>query len=405
MKSQTNLKISNLVDVIPNRADDKFFCKLPSSTKIFCVGGAVRDALLDKKIFDRDFLLVGTDSKVLLNMGLFPIGKDFPVFLHPISKEEIALARTEKKKGLGYKGFQFDSSQSVTLEEDLKRRDFTINALALDENGKLFDFFSGIDDLKSRVFRHIGPEFTEDPLRLIRLARFLSRYPEFTVDNDTMILCKKIVVSGEIEALSKERIWVEISKGLCGNEPLRMLKFLEETDAWSNITGKRSIPDDIKNKLDSSYKLEISVFWKAALIFLNCDIANIHCAVPKEVIIYKKIIHKSDLLAKSISRLETNKDEFALAILDLIESSDLFRKPDRKKSILKIMFFQPNRCKNKEIAKYSKVFSEIFDSIINTSVSEVAKLADKENLSIKQKIRDFRSKIVLEILNKKEILN
>jgi len=205
--------MGNLKKIVPNRSYDKFFRTLPSSIKIFCVGGVIRDILLGRQASDRDFLLVGADSKVLLDMGLHPIGKDFPVFLHPISKEEIALARTEKKKGLGYKEFEFDSSKHVTLEEDLKRRDFTINALALDENGELFDYFSGLNDLEFKIFRHIGPEFTEDPLRLIRLARFLASYPEFTVHPTTFKLCKEIVTTSEILALSKERIWMELSKG------------------------------------------------------------------------------------------------------------------------------------------------------------------------------------------------
>mgnify|MGYP001253024829 CR=1 FL=1 len=394
MKQTETLELEKLSKIIPSRTNDKFFAKLPGTVKIFCVGGVIRDLLLDKQASDKDFLLVGADFNTLLKMGLLPVGKDFPVFLHPISKEEIALARTEKKSGKGYKGFQFNSSKNVTLKEDLQRRDFTINALALDENGKLFDFFSGIKDLKSKVFRHIGPEFTEDPLRLIRLARFLAFYPEFKVHISTLNLCKKIVVTGEILAISKERIWVEFSKGLSGNKPINMINFLEKIDAWKTITGCENLSGNLKKKLQLASANHFSITWKAALIFSNCDEANIHCMIPKEVKNLKRIILQSELLKKKLKKFQKNSEDYSLAILDFIEVSDLFRKPDRKLPILKLMFFEQNCCADLKIENCFELFSGIFNRILDTPVNDVVEKASKQNNSIKEEIRSFRNGII-----------
>ena len=398
MKQTETIEQKKLSEIIPSRTDDSFFCKLPETIKIFCVGGVIRDLLLDRQASDKDFLLVGADLKTLLKMGLLPIGKDFPVFLHPISKEEIALARTEKKKGKGYKGFQFNSSKDVTLKEDLQRRDFTINAMALDENGTLFDFFSGMKDLKSKVFRHIGPEFTEDPLRLIRLARFLSCYQEFTVHDSTMDLCKKIVITGEIVAISKERIWMELSKGLSGNKPINMINFLEKTNAWKTITGSEKLSGHSKKQLQYASVNDFSVFWKAALIFSNSNDLKIHCIIPNEVLNLKKILLQSEALKQKLKTLEKNSRDYSLSILAFIESSDLFRKPDRKKPILELMFFEENSCLDLKIKNGFEIFSNIFDSVLNTPVNRVVKKATEQNKLIKEEVRSFRNKIIRKIL-------
>ena len=186
------------------------------SMKIYQVGGSVRDELLGVKPNDRDWVVVNSSPEEMERQGFKPIGKDFPVFLHPTTKEEYALARTEKKSGVGYKGFKFYFDSSVTLEEDLVRRDFTINSIAKDKSGKIIDPYNGLSDLKNKIFRHTSSAFEEDPLRVLRFARFKT-YPQlqfFNPHENTIKCFKKVAVSNELEALSPERVWIETKRAL-----------------------------------------------------------------------------------------------------------------------------------------------------------------------------------------------
>lgn len=203
--------------------------------KIYTVGGAVRDMILGLPVRDRDYVVVGTTTDVMQLLGFQPVGKDFPVFLHPETKEEYALARTERKTGPGYKGFVFHADTDVTLEEDLARRDLTMNAMALSKDGELIDPFGGQEDLKNRIFRHVSPAFAEDPVRILRLARFAARFPDFTIAPETMDLMKNMVESGEVDALVPERIWQALSQGLMEKQPSRMLMVLRECGALERI--------------------------------------------------------------------------------------------------------------------------------------------------------------------------
>ena len=189
--------------------------------KVYEVGGAIRDALLGKKAKDRDWVVVGSSPDEMISKGFKPIGKDFPVFLHPASNEEYALARTEKKIGHGYHGFNFYFGKEVTLEEDLSRRDLTINAIAKDEDGKLIDPYGGINDIKKNIFRHVSNAFSEDPLRAIRLARFhtYEHLNKFSIAEETKELLKIIVESQEIKNLSPDRIWAETVRALSSSNP------------------------------------------------------------------------------------------------------------------------------------------------------------------------------------------
>ena len=188
---------------------------------VYEVGGAVRDGLLETKSNDRDWVVIGSSPEEMTQQGFKPIGKDFPVFLHPETKEEYALARTEKKSGYGYHGFNFYFGKDVTLEEDLSRRDFTINAIAKDSEGNLIDPHNGIQDIQDKVFRHVSDAFLEDPLRAIRLARFKTydHLKDFTINANTEKLLNKIVESGEINTLSEDRIWAETERALSSNNP------------------------------------------------------------------------------------------------------------------------------------------------------------------------------------------
>lgn len=203
--------------------------------RIYVVGGAVRDALLGLPVQDRDHVVVGATPEAMLAAGFRPVGKDFPVFLHPDTQEEYALARTERKTAPGYHGFVFHTAPEVTLEEDLVRRDLTINAMAQGEDGVIVDPYGGRRDLEARVFRHVSPAFAEDPVRILRLARFAARFPEFTVAPETLALMQTMVEAGEVDALVPERVWQELARGLMENHPSRMLAVLRDCGALARI--------------------------------------------------------------------------------------------------------------------------------------------------------------------------
>jgi tRNA nucleotidyltransferase (CCA-adding enzyme) len=202
--------------------------------KIYAVGGAVRDELLGLPVKDRDYVVVGATPEEMIAQGFRPVGKDFPVFLHPQTHEEYALARTERKSGRGYRGFQIFASPEVTLEDDLARRDLTINAMARDERGALIDPFDGAADIVARVLRHIGPAFVEDPVRILRVARFAARFG-FTVAPETLALMRHMVEEGEADHLVAERVWQEFARGLMADEPVRMFEALRACGALARI--------------------------------------------------------------------------------------------------------------------------------------------------------------------------
>ena len=202
--------------------------------KIYAVGGAVRDELLGLPVTDRDHVVVGATPEEMVRLGFRPVGKDFPVFLHPESHEEYALARTERKTARGYKGFQVHAAPEVTLEEDLARRDLTINAIAKDESGHFIDPYGGTADLKAGILRHVSPAFVEDPVRVLRVARFAARFG-FAIAPETLALMREMAVNGEVDALVPERVWQELSRGLMEQTPSRMFHALRECGALARI--------------------------------------------------------------------------------------------------------------------------------------------------------------------------
>jgi len=199
--------------------------------KTYLVGGAVRDALLGLSGSDRDWVVVGSTPEAMVQAGFTPVGKDFPVFLHPRTHEEYALARTERKTAPGYKGFVVHVSPEVTLEEDVERRDLSINAIAQADDGRLIDPYGGQEDLQHKVLRHVTDAFREDPVRILRVARFAARFPEFKVAEQTIALMQAMVAAGEVDALVSERVWQELSKGLMATQPSRMLQVLRDCGA------------------------------------------------------------------------------------------------------------------------------------------------------------------------------
>ncbi|KAF3978596.1 MAG: multifunctional CCA addition/repair protein [Methylococcales symbiont of Iophon sp. n. MRB-2018] len=205
--------------------------------KTFLVGGAVRDTLLNISTTDKDWVVVGETAESMIKLGFQAVGKDFPVFLHPHSHEEYALARTERKTAPGYKGFSVHASPEVTLEQDLARRDLTINAIAQDEDGHIIDPYHGQKDLENRIFRHVSPAFSEDPVRILRIARFAARFSHlgFTIAKETMQLMKQMVVQGETDHLVAERIWSELEKALSEKTPSAFFYTLKECNALATI--------------------------------------------------------------------------------------------------------------------------------------------------------------------------
>ena len=205
--------------------------------KTYLVGGAVRDELLNYPFSEKDWVVVGGTADEMLKQGYQQVGKDFPVFLHPDSKEEYALARTERKSAPGYKGFTVHASPEVTLEEDLQRRDLSINAIAKDEDGSLTDPYHGAEDIKDKILRHVSPAFSEDPVRILRVARFSARYAHlgFRIAEETMSLMREMVIAGEVDALIPERVWQEMVKALGEKTPTAFITTLRDCGALERI--------------------------------------------------------------------------------------------------------------------------------------------------------------------------
>ncbi|OYT98128.1 MAG: multifunctional CCA tRNA nucleotidyl transferase/2'3'-cyclic phosphodiesterase/2'nucleotidase/phosphatase [Burkholderiales bacterium PBB1] len=203
--------------------------------KAWKVGGAVRDALLGRPGSDIDWVVTGATPEAMRAAGYLPVGRDFPVFLHPVTRQEYALARTERKTAPGYHGFVFHADPGVTLEEDLQRRDLTINAMAQDETGRIIDPYGGQHDLQARLLRHVSPAFAEDPVRILRVARFAARFVDFQVAPETQVLMQRMVSVGEVDALVAERVWQELSRGLMEVQPTRMFDVLHDSGALARL--------------------------------------------------------------------------------------------------------------------------------------------------------------------------
>ena len=214
--------------------NQRIHARIPGA-RVYMVGGAVRDNLLGVPVQDHDWVVVGAIPDMMVQQGYLPVGKDFPVFLHPDTHEEHALARTERKTARGYKGFAVYSSPDVTLEQDLARRDLTINAIALDEDGELVDPYHGQRDLQHKVLRHVTEAFAEDPVRILRVARFAARFSDFTVAPETLELMSTMVHNGEVDHLVAERVWQELSRGLMEQRPSRMFEVLRACGALARI--------------------------------------------------------------------------------------------------------------------------------------------------------------------------
>lgn len=339
------------------------------SIKTYLVGGAVRDQLLGIKVIERDWVVVGATAKAMLDQDFQQVGKDFPVFLHPESKEEYALARTERKDGSGHTGFKVHASTDVTLEQDLLRRDLTINAIAKDDAGRLIDPYNGLGDINQRLLRHVSDAFTEDPLRVLRVARFHAKLSHlgFTIADETLALMKDISRSGELKTLSPERVWQEFRKGLNETSPQAFIQTLYQCGALEELLPElnRCFHNN-DNMLDVSSSIGIRTLTALEYAAKQHYAGEIRWAIvlhaidsnsrPKNII--AKVISKksgNDNAIKMISeRLKVPNDyselaslvayyiEFAIQakaskpdiIISLLDICDAWRRPDRFQAFL-----------------------------------------------------------------------
>jgi tRNA nucleotidyltransferase (CCA-adding enzyme) len=308
--------------------------------KVYQVGGSVRDAMLGLPVQDRDWVVVGADPGEMQRQGYKPVGADFPVFLHPETHEEYALARTERKTGPGYKGFSFHAAPDVTLEQDLQRRDLTINAMARDDAGNLVDPYGGERDLKAGLLRHVSDAFAEDPVRILRVARFAARFG-FAIAPETMALMRRMVDGGEADALVPERVWQEVSRGLMERSPSRMLEVLRECGALARVMPELDgwfsasvAPEKLAQRLDLAASRRYALAVRYALLVIELDAAAAAALAqrlnaPNECRdLATAAIRERDLLGEPEIDAETT--------LALLERSDAFRRPERLERLIEV---------------------------------------------------------------------
>lgn len=351
----------------------------------YLVGGAVRDALLGLPVKDRDWVVVGTTPEHMVAQGYVPVGKDFPVFLHPKTHEEYALARTERKTAPGYHGFAIHASPDVTLEDDLARRDITINSIAIDEcytsttgqfNFKtlkstphlLVDPYGGVQDLAAKVFRHVSPAFREDPVRILRVARLAARFHDFTVAPDTLALMRQMVADGEVDHLVSERVWLEMAKGLMEATPSRMFevlrdcgalkKLLPEVDRLWGVPQRADYHPEIDTGIHLLMVLDMSARLHSSLpVRLACLCHDLGKGTTPADVLPRHIGHEqrsaqllkglctrlrvptdcrelADVVAREHGNIHRCLDLNAAALVRLLERCDALRKPERFAGVL-----------------------------------------------------------------------
>ncbi len=293
----------------------------------YVVGGAVRDELLGLPVQDRDWVVVGATPEQMVAQGYRPVGKDFPVFLHPETHEEYALARTERKTAPGYHGFVFHTSPDVKLEDDLIRRDLTVNAMARAEDGSIVDPYGGQQDLRDRIFRHVSSAFAEDPVRILRLARFAARFPDFRVAEATNALMRKMVEDGEVDALVPERVWQELSRGLMEQTPSRMFAVLRDCGALARILPELDADAPLMRAVDQAAGRGLELAVRFAVLVHG--IGKAIPAIAGRLRVPTDCRDLAVMTARELGVLERTPALDPEAIVTLFERSDAFRKPER----------------------------------------------------------------------------
>lgn len=296
--------------------------------EIYLVGGAVRDSLLGLPVTERDWVVVGATPAEMLTLGFQPVGKDFPVFLHPKTHEEYALARTERKTGKGYKGFAFYSAPDVTLIEDLQRRDLTINAIAQSEDGTLIDPYHGQIDLQRQLLRHVSTAFQEDPVRILRVARFAARFTEFNIHPSTLTLMQNMVAAGEVDALVAERVWQEFRRALESKQPWRFLEALETCQAFPTLFPQIKLSPQLKIIFENAVLKTASPLIRFAVLTHHLNQTAINSLVSR----YRIPREYSDLALLTAAWHDTYERVLTLPstqIFELLKAADARRRPER----------------------------------------------------------------------------
>lgn len=357
--------------------------------QVYCVGGAVRDALLGLAEGDRDWVVVGSTPEEMLSRKFTPVGGDFPVFLHPITKAEYALARTERKSGRGYQGFTFYTGSDVTLEEDLCRRDFTVNAMAVDAQGILYDPYHGLADLEHQLFRHVSKAFIEDPVRILRLGRFLSRFEHFKVADETLKLCYEMVSNGEVDALVPERIWKEVSRTLMCSKPSRFFKFLYQIDGLERVLPEFKWRDTLMLYLDNISIKKFNLLQRyALLVYLgNTHALSTYLHVSREQADYAKCL---PIAYEALRELPVNlaclSVSVASSVVRLIEQLDGIRKSERLLALVQVV----NVLLNINSEHYVKQWSTIIDVVKAVPAGTIARQHAPDTQAIRIAVHQAR---------------
>jgi tRNA nucleotidyltransferase (CCA-adding enzyme) len=307
--------------------------RLPPGAQAYVVGGAVRDRLLGLPALDRDWVVVGTTPQAMVRAGFKPVGRDFPVFLHPDTREEYALARTERKQAAGYHGFAFQADPSVTLEQDLARRDLTINAMAQADHGELVDPYQGQADLKAGVLRHVTIAFAEDPVRILRLARFAARFAHFEVAPETLALMRQMVLAGEVDALVPERVWQEVARGLMEPQPGRMVGVLNRCGALPRLLPGMSDTEPRRSALQAAAAAQAALpvrfaAWCTGLTAAQVQALGQHLRAPHDC------QELAGLVAREEAAVLASAHADATTLLALMDHADAWRRADRFADLL-----------------------------------------------------------------------
>lgn len=348
----------------------------------YLVGGAVRDILLRKYLGydlatgDRDWVVIGASPEEMIQKGFLPVGKDFPVFLHPKTHEEYALARTERKTAPGYHGFVFHTSADVTLEEDLIRRDLTINAVAMTEDGTVVDPYGGLEDIKSLTLRHVSEAFKEDPVRILRTARFAAKLPQFHIARETMSLMCEMVQSGEADALVAERVFQELRRALMETQPSRFVQVLHECGLWEKLFHEFAVNKRVLDWLDKAEQFKFNEQQRFVLLTSQIsDLASLHRAFDR----LKPPTAFSDL-ALLWQRQKSHFSATAESMLTLLESADCLRRPKRFHLLLQLAGVMLPI--NTELwAKAAEAFKSVDAGTIARQCSDRSKIAETIRLA------------------------
>ncbi len=404
MSSEPN-SVSPIVSAAPALSGftpDQAVCALGSGVQVYVVGGAVRDELMGAASYDNDWVVVGATPELMISAGFKPVGVDFPVFLHPHTHDEYALARTERKTAPGYKGFVFHADPTVTLQEDLARRDLTINAMGKDQYGVVYDPWGGYADLQAKILRHVGPAFGEDPVRILRLGRFAARFGAFSVAPDTMALCQQMVRDGEADALVPERVWQEVARGLMAPEPYRMMQVLRESGVWGTVThglGQAWV-EHLSTRLDELLETGHDVTQRWAIWCLWADLAmgsngsdGISTAHPRIADVLKLPTEVRDLgrLVLQFSGPIAAAASPA-AVLACLEGCDALRKPVRWRQLLAVVAGQLS------LSISRTQWDQALQAINNCDMGYVVEQAQQAGLPVREAVGRARLAAVAGVL-------